>query len=273
MKLEDISLVLVGAGKMGGAMLVGWLEMGLDPERVTVIDPGLPDDMKALAAKKGFSIVTSPAGVSTPDMMVIAVKPQMMGKVLPTLTDLVNDKTVVVSVAAGTTIDTFKSYLGADTLVIRAMPNTPAQVGRGMFAAYAIEGIPQDMRDATAALLSSAGRFVWVDSEAQIDAVTAISGSGPAYVFHLVEAMAEAGEALGLSPEVAGILARQTVVGGGELLHRSELDAATLRKNVTSPAGTTEAALNVLMDQETGLPPLMKKAATAARDRSVELSK
>ncbi|WP_373235963.1 pyrroline-5-carboxylate reductase [Cohaesibacter celericrescens] len=273
MTIGDISLVLVGAGKMGGAMLSGWLDMGLNPANVTVIDPGLPQEMNQLAEQKGFRFIATPYGIVCPDVVVVAVKPQVMDKVLPTLKSLVGASTVVISVAAGTPVSAFKAHLGEEALVVRAMPNTPAQVGRGMTAAFASHGVTASMRTLTAALLSSMGMFVWVESEGQIDAVTAISGSGPAYVFHMVEAMASAGEALGLDAETAGILARQTIVGAGELLHQSALPAATLRKNVTSPGGTTAAALNVLMAEQGGLGALMEKATTAARDRSIELSK
>ncbi len=273
MNMSDLSLVLVGAGKMGGAMLTGWLGMGLDPKHVTVIDPGQPDDMKALSNKTGFSFLTSPEGVAKADILVIAVKPQMMDKVLPGLVGLVGEKTVLVSIAAGTPIATFRSYLGADLHVVRAMPNTPAQVGRGMIAAFASEGIEADVLGTIATLLSSTGKFTWVGSEALIDAVTAVSGSGPAYVFYMVEALAKAGEALGLDAEAADLLARQTIVGAGELLNQSPLPASTLRENVTSPAGTTAAALAVLMADEGGLGDLMAKATVAARDRSIALSK
>ena len=273
MKMNELSLVLVGAGKMGGAMLTGWLDMDLEAKNVTVIDPGQPEDMKALADKCGFSLVSSPEAVAQPDILVIAVKPQMMAKVLPGLTGLVGPKTVVVSVAAGTPIATFQSYFGADTGVARVMPNTPAQVGRGMFAAFASEGVSAEMCEAIAELLSSTGKFTWVGEEGLIDAVTAVSGSGPAYVFYMVEALAKAGEALGLEPDAANLMARQTIVGAGELLNQSPLSASTLRENVTSPGGTTAAALAVLMAEEGGLGELLAKATVAARDRSIELSK
>ncbi|WP_114009560.1 pyrroline-5-carboxylate reductase [Cohaesibacter intestini] len=272
MTIGDISLVLVGAGKMGGAMLAGWLDMGLDASKTVVIDPSQPEEIAKAATDKGFTLASSAEGVDAPDMVVIAIKPQMMDKVLPGLKAMVGPKTVVVSVAAGTPVATFKAHFGADALVVRAMPNTPAQVGRGMTAAFASAGVDAAMKEVTATLLSSMGAFVWVGDEGQMDAVTAISGSGPAYVFHMVEAMAKAGEALGLAPDVAALLARQTVVGAGELMHQSDLDAATLRTNVTSPGGTTAAALAVLMDEGSGLPPLMAKATEAARDRSIELS-
>ena len=276
--LGDLSLTLVGAGKMGGAMLAGWLDMGLDAAKTTVIDPGASENIAQMAAARGFQLVKAPEDVSKEDspgsdVLIIAIKPQMMDQVLPALSGLVGPESIVISVAAGTPVSAFQAQFGAATKVVRAMPNTPAQVGRGMTAAFASDGFTQAMKDIVANLLSSTGAFVWVEEEEQIDAVTAISGSGPAYIFHMVEAMAKAGENLGLQADVAALLARQTIVGAGELLHQSTLDAATLRTNVTSPGGTTAAALAVLMKDEDGLSVLMARATKAARDRSVELSK
>ena len=254
-------------------MLVGWLDQGLSSVNCHVVDPGMPEDMALLANTKGFELVASPEALDAPDMLVIAVKPQMMDKVLPGLVSLVGPETVVVSVAAGTPVSLFRKYFGEQAKVVRAMPNTPCQVGRGMTAAYASDGISSGMKDLVARLMSSMGAFSWLDNEGQIDAVTAVSGSGPAYVFHMVEAMTKAGEAMGLDGAVANLLARQTIIGAGELLHQSDLTADKLRINVTSPGGTTAAALDVLMDENSGLSILMERAVAAARDRSVELSK
>lgn len=272
MELSQLKLTLIGAGKMGGAMLQGWLDRGLSAEFTCVVDPGQPDDMQILARDHGFSLVSSADNLEVPDILVIAIKPQMMNVVLPDLLPLVGKETVILSVAAGTQVSTFRTHFGNEAHVVRAMPNTPCQVGRGMTAAYASEGIDAEMKAVVADLLSATGQFSWVENESLIDAVTAISGSGPAYLFHMVEAMTRAGEALGLDPDVAKLLARQTVIGAGELLHQSDLDAATLRQNVTSPGGTTAAALNILMRDEAGLGDLMAEATLAARDRSVELS-
>ncbi len=272
MELSHIKLTLIGAGKMGGAMLVGWIEQGLSPQLTHVVDPGMPADMVALSKDKGFAMCESVAGIDQPHLLVVAVKPQMMDKVLPGLKPLVGPETVVVSVAAGTPVATFQSHFGPEAKVVRAMPNTPSQVGRGMTAACASEGVSDAMKAVVADLLGSMGAFCWVDEESKIDAVTAISGSGPAYVFHMVEALTKAAEELGLDEETAGLLARQTIVGAGELLHQSDLPAGQLRQNVTSPGGTTAAALAVLMDEKDGLASLMSKAAEAARDRSVELA-
>lgn len=272
MDLSQLKLTLIGAGKMGGAMLQGWLAKGLSAKFAQVVDPGLPEDMKVLAKEYGFSLLSSADGLEETDILVIAVKPQMMAAILPGLVHLVGKETVILSVAAGTPIATFRTHFGENAHIVRAMPNTPCQVGRGMTAAFASDGIGEEMKIIVADLLSATGKFSWVDAERLIDAVTAISGSGPAYLFHMVEAMAKAGEALGLDRQTADLLARQTVIGAGELLHQSDLDATTLRKNVTSPGGTTAAALDVLMRDEAGLSSLMAEATEAARDRSVELS-
>lgn len=272
MELSQIKLTLIGAGKMGGAMLMGWIEQGLSPALTHVVDPGLPQEMAALAEVKGFAMRASVDRIEHPDILVVAVKPQMMDKVLPGLKALVGPETIVLSVAAGTPVSAFQDHFGAGAKIVRAMPNTPSQVGRGMTAACASDGVSESMRAVVAELLGSMGAFCWVDDESKIDAVTAISGSGPAYVFHMVEALAKAARGLGLDEETASLLARQTVVGAGELLNQSELPAGQLRQNVTSPGGTTAAALAILMDEADGLSDLMAKAAIAARDRSVELA-
>lgn len=262
-------LVLVGAGKMGGALLSGWLASGLDPKAVVAIDPAPPADTAAMLAAAGIAPRADvPAG--TARVIVAAVKPQMMAAVLPALKPLVGPETIVLSIAAGKTIASFEAALG-DVAVVRAMPNTPAQVGRGITAAVANRRATAEDRALVAALLEAVGEVAWLDDEALIDTVTAISGSGPAYVFHFVECLAEAGERLGLSPELAARFARATVEGAGELLHCSDLSPAELRQNVTSPGGTTAAALAVLAAED-GLAPLIVKAAAAARQRSEELS-
>jgi pyrroline-5-carboxylate reductase len=202
----------------------------------------------------------------------LAVKPQMMGAALPALQAVGNGTTLFISIAAGTSIATFEAALGPRTPIVRTMPNTPAMVGRGITGICA-NAAGQSGLALARALMLAVGEVVELDGEHQIDAVTAISGSGPAYVFHLIEAMAAAGEAEGLSPEVAMKLARATVCGSGELAYRSPEPAAQLRINVTSPGGTTAAALAHLMDPVTGLPPLMARAAHAAAERGKELGK
>jgi pyrroline-5-carboxylate reductase len=268
--LSDIrSLVLVGCGKMGGALLEGWLALGLPARAVTVLDPAPPADSAALLATHG--IVPNPADVPQADVLVLAVKPQMMGAALDRLQARAGPDTLVVSIAAGTPIKRFEATFGADAAIVRAMPNTPASIGRGMTVGVANPSTSAAQKARAAALMSAVGTFDWVEDEALIDAVTAVSGSGPAYVFHLVEALAAAGMAEGLPEALAWTLARKTVEGAGELLHRSPLDPGTLRQNVTSPGGTTAAALAHLMDAQTGLPPLMRRAVGAARKRGEEL--
>ncbi|MBO6633116.1 pyrroline-5-carboxylate reductase [Parvibaculum sp.] len=266
-------LVLVGAGKMGSALLSSWLAKGLSPDLVCVRDPAAPDAIKALAAK-GLSLNASVQDIAVrdPGLVLVAVKPQAMASVLPELAPMVRPETVFLSIAAGTGLHRLKELLGPEVHAIRAMPNTPASIGRGITVACANDRVTREQRELADTLLAAAGEVGWVDSEALIDAVTAISGSGPAYVFYLVECLAAAGEALGLDADLAMKLARETVSGSGEMLHRLEEPASVLRANVTSPGGTTAAALDVLMG-EGGLSPLMRRAALAARDRARELGK
>lgn len=259
-------LVLLGCGKMGTALLTGWLAAGVPASSVWVIEPNPSDWLKAAGVPLNEGVPAAPA------VALLAVKPQMMGSALPALQALGNGKTLFISIAAGTSIATFEAALGDRTPIVRTMPNTPAMVGRGITGlcanAAGVSGLPL-----ARALMQAVGEVVDLDGEHQIDAVTAVSGSGPAYVFHLIEAMAAAGVAEGLSPEVAMKLARATVCGAGELAYRSPDTAAQLRINVTSPAGTTAAALAHLMDADTGLPPLMMRAVHAAAERGRELGK
>jgi pyrroline-5-carboxylate reductase len=264
----DGHIVLAGAGKMGGAMLTGWLAGGLDPKNVVVIDPYLSDEIKALTAK-GVRLNPDVKDVGPVAALVLAVKPQMFAEVGPTLRAIASSA-LVVSIMAGTTIAGITKACGGK--VVRAMPNTPAAIGRGITVAVAASDVSSDQRSLTDALLRATGSVEWVEDENLIDAVTAVSGSGPAYVFLLAEEMARAGIAAGLPPELAMKLARETVSGSGELLRQSDLDAATLRKNVTSPGGTTAAALNVLMAED-GFEPLLTRAIAAATARSKELAK
>nr|WP_316655191.1 pyrroline-5-carboxylate reductase [uncultured Gellertiella sp.] len=263
-------LVLVGAGNMGGAMLAGWLKSGVPGSQVLVIDPNPSDSMLQMLNDAGARHCTSaPAGLKA-GILFIAVKPQVMGAVLAPLKDIVCEGTVVVSVAAGKTLAFMESHLGPASMV-RAMPNTPAMIGRGVTGAYANQRVTVEQRQQVQSLLKVSGPVEWVGSEADIDAVTALSGSGPAYVFYLVECMAEAGRKAGLPADLAMRLARETVSGAGELLHRSPDEAARLRQNVTSPGGTTAAALSVLMAQD-GMQPLFDRAVEAARVRAGELA-
>lgn len=266
-KVARDGLVLLGCGKMGTALLTGWLAAGLPVEAVWVIEPNPTDWLIQTGVHLNEGLPDSAA------VALLAVKPQMMGKALPALQALGNGTTLFISIAAGTTIATFEAALGARTPIVRTMPNTPAMVGRGITALCGNAHVSPDDMALARELMAAVGDVVDLDGEHQIDAVTAVSGSGPAYVFHLIEAMAAAGEAEGLPPAVAMQLARATVCGAGELAFRSPDSAAQLRINVTSPGGTTAAALNVLMDPETGFPALLKRAVKAAADRGRELGK
>ncbi len=261
------TIALAGAGKMGGAMLTGWLAQGLDPKRVVVIEPHPSAEIGALAAE---GIQLNPTATGTVDTLVVAVKPQMFREAGPGLKPFVGPDTLVVSIMAGTTIAALEQVCGG--MVVRAMPNTPAAIGRGITVAVAAKSVSAAQRTTADALLRATGAVEWVDDEGLMDAVTAVSGSGPAYVFLLAEELARAGVEAGLPAELATRLARETVAGSGELLHRSEQDSASLRQNVTSPGGTTAAALEVLMGKD-GLQPLMIRAIAAATQRSKELAK
>jgi pyrroline-5-carboxylate reductase len=262
------TLVLLGAGKMGGAMLEGWLARKLPPRKIVVIEPQPSKSIKALT-KRGVRL--NPNGkIGDVAAIVIAVKPQSAPEALPALASLVGKKTVAVSIMAGRTLAFLERAL-PDAAIVRAMPNTPAAIGRGITVAVGNRRVTKAARKLAHGLLAATGAVEWVEDEALMDAVTAVSGSGPAYVFLLAEAMARAGAAAGLPVPLAEKLARATVAGSGELLHRSTEPAATLRANVTSPGGTTAAALGVLMDRD-GLEPLMTRAIAAATKRGKELA-
>ena len=262
------SITLLGCGKMGGAMLEGWLARGLAPGAVTVLDPAPSARIEALA---GEGLRLNPEAVGPAEVCLLAVKPQKMAEAVPRVAGLAGGGTLFVSIAAGTPIRWFEGALG-DVAIVRAMPNTPAAVGRGISALIGNARAGEAEMALAETLLSAIGETVRLESESQMDAVTGLSGSGPAYVFHLIEAMAAAGEAEGLSPELAMRLARATVAGAGELARRSPEAASVLRENVTSPGGTTAAGLAVLMDARAGLPPLMRATVAAAAARSRELA-
>lgn len=270
MTMDDLKargLVLLGCGKMGSAMLEGWLAQGLPASAVSVIDPNPSDWLKSTGVTINGDLPTSPA------IVLVAVKPQMMGDALPVLAGFGNGDTLFVSVAAGTPISAFEAALGGETPIVRAMPNTPAAVGRGITAIIGNAHASASQLDLAEELLSAVGQVVRLESETQMDAVTAVSGSGPAYVFHLIETLASAGEAEGLAPDLAMALAKATVAGAGALAEAADEDPAQLRVNVTSPGGTTQAALGVLMNETDGFPALLKRAVKAAADRSRELGK
>jgi pyrroline-5-carboxylate reductase len=270
--LRDVAgtLVLVGAGKMGGAMLEGWLRLGLDPAKVAVIEPVPSPEVKELVGR-GLSLNPAVNMVREPAAVVIAVKPQNAGEAVPWLAPIVGGGTVVLSIMAGTTLDFLEDALPPGAAIVRSMPNTPASIGRGITVAVPNRSVTPAQRELADKLLAATGAVEWVEDEALLDPVTAVSGSGPAYVFLLAESLARAGAAAGLPPDLAARLACATVAGSGELLHRSAIDAATLRQNVTSPGGTTAAALDVLMSED-GLDRLMREAVAAATRRARELA-
>jgi len=270
MARERPALLLVGCGKMGGGMLAGWLDRKVT-DQVVVVEPAA-GGAEAFKGKPGVTVVNdlASAGAFKPDVVVFATKPQVMDAAVPAYRRLAGPGTLFLSIAAGKTLGFFEQHLGA-VAAIRAMPNTPAQIGRGISVACANGKVDAQQRALAERLLAAVGEVGWVEDEALIDAVTAVSGSGPAYVFLLAECLAEAGAQVGLPKDLAIRLARATVSGAGELLHQSNETAATLRQNVTSPGGTTLAALNVLMADD-GLKPLMIKAVAAAARRSRELA-
>ncbi len=260
------TIVLVGAGNMGFAMLSGWLKA---PEglQFRVVEPN--EDLRARAAEAGAEVYASASDLpAEADLIVLAVKPQVMGDVAPAYRDLPG---AVMSVAAGVTSARLADYLGPRP-VVRTMPNTPAAIGQGMCVSFGTDGVDADLRALVDRLLSAIGETAWIEDEDLMDAVTAISGSGPAYVFHVIECLAAAGEKLGLAPDLALQLSRQTVAGAGALARQSDETPATLREQVTSPGGTTAAALAVLRDNQ-ALQTLLTDAARAARDRGRELGK
>jgi pyrroline-5-carboxylate reductase len=269
--LRDISgtLVLTGAGKMGSAMLDGWVARGLDPAKVVVLEPQ-PSLQVARYGSQGLRLNPNRPRLVA-DAIIVAIKPQVAAEVLLELAPLVGPHTVVVSIMAGRTLTFLQSALPPATAVVRAMPNTPAAIGRGITVAVGNTHVTPAQKGLADRLLAATGAVEWITDEAYMDAVTAVSGSGPAYVFLLAEALARAGVAAGLPEPLAERLARLTVAGSGELLNNTPEEAATLRQNVTSPGGTTAAALAVLMADD-GLESLMERAVAAATKRSRELA-
>jgi pyrroline-5-carboxylate reductase len=265
------TLVLLGAGKMGGAMLEGWLKAGAKPSQIVALDPSPPPEIKTLIERNGVRLNPPHSEIGKVEVLLAAVKPQVMDEVLTFVKDLGKSRPLILSIAAGKTIGSFEDHFGKDAAVIRCMPNTPAAVGRGITAMAGNANVSAQQWHLAEALLSSVGQVVRVPDEAQIDAVTGVSGSGPAYVFYMTECLAAAGVEAGLAPDLAMALARATVSGSGELMHQSGIDAAVLRQNVTSPKGTTYAGLQVLMADD-GLKLLMARTVDAATRRSRELA-
>jgi pyrroline-5-carboxylate reductase len=264
-------LLLVGAGKMGTALLEGWLKLGLAPASVSVIDPSPAPDVAAMLELRSMRLNPPPDADAPPAVIVLAIKPQVLDGALPRIVRHVGPETLVVSIMAGKSLASLGAGLPAGTAIVRSMPNTPAAIGRGATVAVANRAVTAEQKAIAQSLLSASGLMQWIEDEDLMDAVTAVSGSGPAYVFLMVESLAKAGIAAGLPPDLALKLARQTVTGAGELLHQSDLPADALRRNVTSPGGTTAAALSVLMADD-GLDRLMREAVAAAAERSRQLA-
>ncbi len=264
-------LLLVGCGKMGGALLEGWLSQGVSPAEVWIVEPNAASIQGFTA--RGVQHAAEPGvlpGDFAPALMVFAVKPQMLAAALPAYRGFAAQGAAALSIAAGWRIAGFEQALGAATPIVRAMPNTPAAVGRGMTVLCANSKAGAKLRDTCGELLAAVGEIAWVDDEGLMDAVTAVSGGGPAYVFLLIECLARAGAEAGLPEDLAMLCARVTVAGAGELVHMASEPASQLRENVTSPGGTTLEALKILMAED-GLQPLMTRAIAAATARSREL--
>ncbi len=264
-----MSVLLIGAGRMGGALLKGWLARGVKP--ITVVEPKPSAELRKLANAKKISLLSAPSQVTkNPSVCVVAIKPQVLKGEAATLAGFANDGALMISIAAGTSVMALTRAWGAKARIIRAMPNTPGAIGAGITGMYAAKGVtPADKKRATS-LLAALGDTEWVGKEGLIDSVTAVSGSGPAYLFLMVEALTDAGVAEGLSKVQAEKFARATVAGAGALLAADKSPASALREAVTSPGGTTAAALSVLMAKD-GLTTLMKRAVKAARKRAQEL--
>jgi pyrroline-5-carboxylate reductase len=263
-------LLLVGAGKMGGALLQGWLRLGLDPALIYVVDPEPSGETKAELQKRGIAL--NPTAMAAPAVVLLAIKPQMLSPVLKAIASHIDKGTLVISILAGATLGALDAGLPPRTAIIRTMPNTPAAIGRGVTVMIPNAEATVEHKATASQLMEAVGEIAWIGDEALMDAVTAVSGSGPAYVFYLAEALAHAGVKAGLQPELAAKLASATVAGAGELMHRSDLTPETLRKHVTSQGGTTAAALDVLMAPD-GLEWLMNQAVHAAAERSRELGR
>ncbi len=265
-RIASQGLVLLGCGKMGSAMLSGWLDSGLPASSVWVVEPNASAWLNETGVDLTGNLPERPA------IVLVAVKPQMMAEALPTLVAMGNGETLFVSVAAGISLGFFEKILGENTPVVRAMPNTPAAISQGITAIVGNASASDKALDEAEQLLRAVGDVVRVETEAQIDAVTGVSGSGPAYVFHLIETLAKAGEGQGLDARTSMQLAKATVAGAGALAMAADESPSQLRINVTSPNGTTQAALEVLMDEENGFPALLERAVKAATERARELA-
>jgi len=269
-----VKVVLAGCGNMGYAMLSGWLKSGkLRPDETFIIEPNA--ELRARAKALGSSVGGDAGEIPTdavPTLIVLAVKPQVIRDVTAGYRRFGDGRTTFLSIAAGTEVATFEEILSARAPIIRCMPNTPASIGKGMMVTFANERVSDNTRKFVADLLSASGEVASIDDESLMDAVTAVSGSGPAYIFHLIECLTAAAESAGLPTETAKLLAMQTVYGAASLAAESHEEPGVLRQQVTSPNGTTAAALAVLMGEDR-LKQLVTEAVEAARIRSVELGK
>ncbi|MDG2244516.1 MAG: pyrroline-5-carboxylate reductase [Rhodospirillaceae bacterium] len=268
------TILLVGCGKMGGALLKGWFAQGLSPVDIMIVEPAGRPAVEMAEEHPALSVLTDAAELPsdfTPDAILFAVKPQAAADVIPKYARFAEGGTVYLSIIAGMSLQRLREMLGPEAAVVRAMPNTPAAIGRGISVLCSAEYVGPSQKRVCKVLMAAAGQTAWIKDEVDMDAVTAVSGSGPAYVFLLAEALMEAGIRAGLAPALAEQLAQATVSGAGALLEAETLSASTLRENVTSPGGTTEAALKILMAED-GLPPLLQRAVEAATERSKDLS-
>ena len=267
-------ILMVGAGKMGGALIESWLEkQTTQPSDIVLVEPNVT---RAKYFRDAYTLYTfeTPEAINTglgEATILFAVKPQVMDEVVPLYKPLIQPGRLVLSIAAGTPISYFEHQLGANTAVVRAMPNTPASIGHGITVLCANTHVSAEQRARCEILIGAVGQVEWIEDESLMDAVTAVSGSGPAYVFLLIEALAQAGISAGLAADLANRLALTTVAGAGALAEQTEDSPTVLRQNVTSPGGTTAAALEVLMADD-GLQQLMARAVTAAKERGQELA-
>lgn len=263
-------LLLVGAGKMGSAMLKGWLKSGLNPNGVYVQDPHIAPDMAEYLQHNNIAYGDAAPAIFNPEIIILAVKPQVMDAILPHLKTFNTPKSLFISVAAGKKINSYEAILGTDANIIRLMPNTPAAIGDGMSVLVGNKNVTPHHKKLALALARTVGLAEYIDDESLMDAVTALSGSGPAYVFHMAEVMTKAGVAAGLPEPLAHTLALQTIKGAGNLMAQSDDHPSILRQNVTSPGGTTAAGLDILMHNN-ALENLLIKTIAAAKKRGEEL--
>ena len=274
--LGGVRLLLVGGGKMGTALLDGWLKSGMSAEQIMVQEPAPSDFLQSLTAQ-GLELNPTQAALSDqpPDIIVLAVKPQLADKVLPPLAACLPENALCISLMAGLTTQRLADFLPMHKAIIRTMPNTPAAIQQGMTALFAAPAASAEQKLQAVALMSAVGAVIWLEDEALMDAVTAISGSGPAYIFYMAEALINCGETLGLPAATARQLALQTLIGSAAMLNEPQAEPRSLRQNVTSPGGTTEAALDVLTGDEKGdgLQNLMRRATQAAVERARQLAR